>query len=112
MLRNRNRKQQGRILHTHLSMDLPCFFKGHCYEGAGRVHWSCAPIAAQQVHEQKAVVCPLARTSFGRQILHYPNTDTISCLRKGQDLLYMMITWKTLDKYMHSCSSSRTVILG
>lgn len=65
------------------------FFKRHCYESAGGVHWSCAPKVAQQLHEQNVVVCPLIRTCFGLQILHNPNTDTLSVV-SGNVRTYFM----------------------
>jgi len=42
--------------------------------------WWCRRSRAQQQHEQKPLVCPLSRTSFGSKILDAPKTDTLSAV--------------------------------
>lgn len=52
-------------------------------------------------------------TSFGSTILEgSQHRRSLSRLRKGRDLLCVVITWQTLDADMHNCSSWRRVILG
>lgn len=52
MLKNRYRREQGRDLHTHLSMGLPWFLQRQCYGGAegakssGRAPFGCNTLSA------------------------------------------------------------------
>lgn len=74
MLKNRYKGEQGRDLHTHLSMGLPWFLQREHCGGAGGAPWATQQLQEQ---EQKAVVeLPLAPIPSMPQHSH-----STSCLR-------------------------------